>query len=73
MSNRRTYSLDAENFKKIVDFVLYFQQGYFVADEDEERPASQHTATNIISRRSRGKRRVETYLENKDRSSVLIA
>ena len=41
MFERQTYTLDAKDFKRIVDFILHFQQGCSVADEDEEGPASQ--------------------------------
>ena len=53
MFERRTYTLDAKDFKRIVDFVLYFQQGCSVADEGKEGPASQQkkgSAVNTISR-----------------------
>ena len=53
MLERRTYTLDAKDFKRIIDFVLYFQQGCSVADEDEEGPACQQekgSAVNSISR-----------------------
>ena len=79
MFSRRTYTLDAKNFKGIVDFVLYFQQGCSVADKDEEGPASQQkkgSAVNTINRRSAKKMSqnlLGTKLGNKDISSVLLA
>ena len=50
MFERRTYTLDAKDFKMIVDFILHFQQGCSVADEDEEGPASQLDEVDTINR-----------------------
>ena len=49
MFKGRTYTLDAKNFKRVVDFVLYFQQGCSVADEDEEGPASQQKKGSVVN------------------------
>ena len=53
MFERRTYTLDAKDFKRIVDFILHFQQRFSVADKDEEGSASQlkeFSAVNTINR-----------------------
>ena len=54
MFERVTYTLNAKDFKRIVDFVLYFQQGCSVADEGKQGPASQQkkgpAVNNTISR-----------------------
>ena len=50
MNERRTYTLDAKDFKRIVNFILHFQQGCSVADEDEEGPASQLDEVDTINR-----------------------
>jgi hypothetical protein len=49
MFERCAYILDAKDFKRIVDFVLYFQQGCSVADEGKEGPASQQKKGSAVN------------------------
>ena len=46
---RRTYTLDAKDFKRIVNFVLHFQLGCSIADEGKEGPASQQKKGSVVN------------------------